>query len=229
MKILAIECSATPASCAILENGNILAEAFTNIKITHSQGLLPLAESVLKAGRLTLNDIDAFAVAAGPGSFTGVRIGIAAIKGLAAPQNKPCCAVSTLLAMAQNFIDSGGIICCVMDARCSQVYNALFKVENGVITRLTPDRALMCEELARELKKYKRKNIIITGDGTKVFMPYVKGMKVTAAAPCRAFQNAVGVALAAQSQEFCKAQELMPTYLRLPQAERELKAKQERN
>ena len=126
MKLLSVECSATPCSVAISENGKILASAFSNVKLTHSQTLMPMVESVLKSSLIDIKEIDAFAVSNGPGSFTGVRIGISAIKGMAQAKNLPCVEVSTLEAMAQNYSDTICIVCAVMDARCNQVYNGLF-------------------------------------------------------------------------------------------------------
>ncbi len=226
MKILAVECSAGPASVAITENGKVLASEFKNLKLTHSETLLPMAESVLNAANLTIKDIDAFAVAAGPGSFTGVRIGIALIKGLATPEKKPVAAVSTLYAMAQLHRDTDCLLCCCMDARCNQVYNALFKISGGEITRITPDRALLCEELLSELKTdYAGEKIIITGDGANVFYPYAQDIAELSPEE-RVYQNAVGVALSAK--EFESAEKINPIYLRLPQAERELNLKRER-
>ncbi len=226
MIILAVESSAGPASAAIVRDGEVLASEFLNTNLTHSETLLPLVEKALKKAGLTLSDIDRFAVSSGPGSFTGLRIGIALIKGLATPENTPTAAVSTLLSMAANHKDTNCLLCCVMDARCNQVYNALFRIHNNEIERLTPDRALMCEELARELKeKYKDENIIVMGDGYKVFMPYAKDL-ASASSEDKIYQNAVGVALMAQNFE--SPDKLTPVYLRLPQAERELKLKTER-
>lgn len=236
MKILSMECSATPASVAIIENGKVLASNFVNVRLTHSQTLMPMTEDTLKSARLTINDIDGLAISNGPGSFTGVRIGISAIKGLATPKNLPCVAVSTLRAMAENYIDTDCIICAVMDARCNQVYNALFEIENGTIERLCDDRALLCDELASEiatLAKKSNKNIIIVGDGTDIFYPFAEGIpNVRKSAPQNRFQTAAGVGLVAQDSfnkgETIEADALLPFYLRLPQAERELKAKEER-
>ena len=233
MKILAIECSATPASCAVIEGKTIIAEAFVNVKLTHSQTLLPMVDSVLKSAMLSVKDIDGFAIAAGPGSFTGVRIGISAIKGLAAADKKPCCAVSTLLAMAYRLRHLDTIVCAVMDARCNQVYNALFKCQNGTVTRLTPDRALMVDELVNEVTQiYNEHNLPVTvmGDGAVMFYEYVKDFSfVCLADEALRFQHAVGVALAAQG-EFQDSNtkspaEILPFYLRLPQAQRELNKK----
>ncbi len=236
MKILNLECSATPASVAITENGEILASSFVNVKLTHSETLMPMIENTLSAAKLTIADIEGLAITNGPGSFTGIRIGISALKGLAAPKNLPCAAVSTLQAMAQNYIDCDCIVCAVMDARCNQVYNALFEIENGVVTRLCDDRALMCDELAQEIKKLSQKSdkcVIIVGDGAQIFYPFVEALEnVRLSAPARRFQNAVGVGVVAQENfskgETISSKELLPFYLRLPQAERELKAKEEK-
>lgn len=226
MKLLAIECSAGPASCAIAEDKKIIASSFVNVKITHSQTLMPMVEAMLKNANLSIGDIDAFAVSAGPGSFTGIRIGIALLKGLALPENKPIASVSTLAAMAQPYRDTDCLLCCAMDARCNQVYNALFRISGGEITRLCPDRALMCEELAVELKEnYKNERIIVTGDGAAVLYPHVQSF-AEMAKEWRLYQNACGVALAARDEDFMEPSKIEPVYLRLPQAERELKAKQ---
>lgn len=236
MKILSMECSATPASVAIIEDGKVLAHEFVNVKLTHSQTLMPMTENVLNHAQLTINDIDGLCISNGPGSFTGVRIGISAIKGLAAPKNLPCVAISTLRAMAQNYCDVDCIVCAVMDARCNQVYNALFEIKNGEINRLCDDRALLCEELAEEIENLSQnsdKCVIIVGDGTDIFYPFVETYKnVRKSAPQNRFQNAVGVGLVAfdsfQKGETIEASALLPFYLRLPQAERELKSKEEK-
>lgn len=236
MKILNIECSAVPCSVAVTEDSRVLASSFINVKLTHSQTLMPMLENTLKAAKLTINDIDGLAVSAGPGSFTGIRIGISAIKGLAAPKHLPCVGVSTLLAMAENFKDSDSIVCAVMDARCNQVYNAIFDIQNGEITRLCEDRALMCEELAEEIKKLSqshKKSVIIVGDGADIFYPFVADIEnIKKATGQNLTQNAVGVALAAEesfkSGDTVAPSELLPIYLRLPQAERELKRRQEK-
>ena len=232
MKILSIECSATPCSVSLAENGKILASAFTNEGLTHSQTLMPMVEEVLKRANTTVKEIEGFAVAAGPGSFTGVRIGISAIKGLSAANKTPCATVSTLYAMA-NLQTEDSIVCPVMDARCNQVYNALFEIENGQITRLCEDRAILCEDLAKEIEKIVQKHnksVIIMGDGAKLFFPYVEHLSRTKLADKGTlFQNAEGVSKAAEEMfskgEIVSPSELLPIYLRLPQAERELKLK----
>lgn len=235
MKILAVECSATPASVAILDNHKLLAEAFANVKLTHSQTLMPMIENLLAASKIKLSDIEGFAIANGPGSFTGVRIGISAVKGLAAAKKLPCVGVSTLLAMAYNYIDTDCIVCAVMDARCNQFYNAIFDIENSEITRLCEDRALMCDELLEEIKKISQnsdKCVIIIGDGADAFYKAACDIKnVKKAHPSHEFQNAVGVGYASldsfKKGEVLSPNELLPFYLRLPQAERELKMKKE--
>ena len=235
MKILSVECSATPCSAAVIEDGKILSSGFVNVKLTHSQTLMPMVDSVLKSAMLSMADIDGFALSAGPGSFTGIRIGISAIKGMAAPKKLPCVGVSTLRAMAENYRDTNCIICAVMDARCNQVYNALFRINDGGVTRLCEDRALLCDELKAELERDyidKDEKIIIVGDGLEVFYPFVAEYdNVIRADEQRRFQNAVGVGLSAV-EEFKNGktigpEELLPIYLRLPQAERELKLKKE--
>lgn len=235
MKILSIECSATPCSVALSENGQILSSGFTMERLTHSQTLMPMVEDVLKRANISFADIEGFAVAAGPGSFTGVRIGISAVKGMAAAKKLPCAAVSTLYAMAQLHKDRNCIVCAVMDARCNQVYNAMFEIEDGVITRLCEDRALMCKELALEIEiltQNTKKNIITVGDGAEIFYPYIESLPNTVLAEQdNRYQNAEGVAFAAQEAfrtgNVIPPEELLPFYLRLPQAERELKLKKE--
>lgn len=235
MKILAVECSATPCSVAIVEDRKITASGFVNVKLTHSQTLMPMVEATLKAAMTELKDIDGFAVSSGPGSFTGIRIGISAVKGMAAADKKPCVGISTLKAMAHNFSDRDVIVCAVMDARCNQVYNSIFDISDGIITRIRTDRAIMCEELAEEIEKMSQninKRVIIVGDGADVFYPFVKDFGFCDKADeQKRYQNAVGVAVEAfdffLKGETVEPDELLPIYLRLPQAERELKNKKE--
>ena len=236
MKILSIECSATPCSVALSDDEEILASRFTLERLTHSQTLMPMVEEVLKKADTAIAEVEGFAIAAGPGSFTGVRIGISAVKGLAAAKKLPCASVSTLYAMAQLHRTDNCIVCAVMDARCKQVYNALFEIENGNITRLCEDRALLCDELAEEIKKIsqeKEKDVIIAGDGAELFYPYVETLQNTKVADGdKLYQNAKGVALAAaemfKNGNTVSPDKLLPIYLRLPQAERELKAKEQK-
>ena len=164
MKILALETSAKAVSAAVSENGRILASGYQDTGLTHSRTLMPIVEHILKNTDLKLSDMDAIAVAVGPGSFTGIRIGVSAAKGLAFSVDKPAVGVSTLAAMARNVAFADGLIVCAMDARRSQVYNANFSAENGVLTRLTPDRAVSLDELAEEIRNDPRP-ITLVGDG----------------------------------------------------------------
>ena len=188
-----------------------------------------MVESTLGFAKISLADIDTFAINNGPGSFTGIRIGISAVKGLAAPSNKPCVEVSTLYSIANLFKNQNCTVCAVMDARCNQVYNALFKVENGKVSRLCEDRAVMIGEVTDELDLL-ADNVIIAGDGAELFREYSanKDNVIIASEPCK-FQNAVGTAMVAEEKvalgQTVLANDLAPFYLRLPQAERELKAK----
>ena len=232
MKLLAIDSSATAASAALLEDGVLRGEFFINTKLTHSQTLMPMVDALLKNTCIPIEDIDMFAVAAGPGSFTGVRIGVAAVKGMAMAQGKPCVSVSTLEAMAYTACCFDGLVCAVMDARCHQVYNALFQVEKGEIARLTPDRALSVAELAKEISE-KKQPIFLVGDGADLcYNHYTNQIPGVQLVPAHVrFQHASGVgaaayALAKEGKTLSPAQ-LMPVYLRLPQAERELKKKKE--
>ncbi|MGN0661063.1 MAG: tRNA (adenosine(37)-N6)-threonylcarbamoyltransferase complex dimerization subunit type 1 TsaB, partial [Oscillospiraceae bacterium] len=141
MIILGIDTSAQTASAAVCSEDRIIACGSVNAKLTHSQTIMPLVTSLLEAAHISLDGIDAFAVSKGPGSFTGIRIGVSAVKGLAFAKSKPCIGVSTLSALAYNMLGFDGIICPVMDARCSQVYNAVFRISGGAPERLCPDRA----------------------------------------------------------------------------------------
>ena len=233
MKILSVECSATPASCAIIDDGKIVASSFINTKLTHSQTLMQMIINTLDNSATKLGDIDKIAIAVGPGSFTGLRIGISAVKGLAAPSNIPCLPVSTLEGMAEQFVNQDSIICAVMDARCNQFYNALFEVKDGNITRLCEDRALIGDELKAEISTiYANKKIIICGDGANLFYKTVSDMQNVSLAPeFSKYQSAVGVGMFAYKNidtiSTVSHENLLPLYLRLPQAERELKAKTE--
>lgn len=233
MKILSIECSAGPASCAIIHDGKLRASSFINARLTHSQTLLPMIINMLDNSNTRLCEIDKIAIAAGPGSFTGLRIGISAVKGLAAPTNIPCIPVSTLDGMAEQFINQDCIVCAVMDARCNQFYNALFEIKAGEITRLCDDRALIGDELKEEIKKISNDNkIIVCGDGADLFYKSVCDIPNISPAPEHLkYQSAVGVGMFAYKNiatvSTLSPENLLPIYLRLPQAERELKAKTE--
>jgi len=226
MLILAFESSAKPASVALLRDGKLLAQSMQVSQLTHSRTLLPMAEDLLKNAELTLQNVDVFAVAHGPGSFTGVRIGVSAVKGLAWALDKPCVGVSTLEAMAYNGLTAADIVCPVMDARRSQVYNALFEIENGRPQRLTPDRPIALEELAAELKALGRPAFLV-GDGAELTAAYLEkaGIPHTLAPENLRWQSAWGVGMAAQDKQPGNADALLPVYLRLSQAERERQAR----
>ncbi|MCI8554532.1 MAG: tRNA (adenosine(37)-N6)-threonylcarbamoyltransferase complex dimerization subunit type 1 TsaB [Clostridiales bacterium] len=230
MTILALDTSAGPASCAVSEEGQIVASAAVNVRLTHSQTLMPMVEGMLKNAGLTLEDIDLMAVSVGPGSFTGIRIGVSALKGLAFPRTTPCAGVSTLAAIARNLegtaIGEESIVCPVMDARCCQVYTALFATNcEGGLTRLTADGALTLEELEARLTSLK-KNVFLVGDGAELCYNTLKDkLPCRLAPPHLRYQQAAGVAMEAvglaAAGQTVPAEELMPVYLRLPQAERE--------
>lgn len=226
MKILALESSAKAASAALGEGGNIIAQYYQNSGLTHSRTLMPLVEDLLKNCALTLDDVGCIAVAVGPGSFTGLRIGISAAMGMALGAGIPCCGVSTLEAMAGQLGHCDGLICPVMDARRGQVYNALFESENGALNRLGEDRALSLDELRESLEKSK-KSIFLVGDGAALCYNFMDrhGVKAVMPPPHLEFQSAAGVLLAAERQmeagKMPQGQQLTPNYIRLSQAERE--------
>lgn len=225
MKILALETSAKAVSAAITEDGKVLASGYQDTGLTHSRTLMPIVEHLFQNTGLAVSQIDAVAVAAGPGSFTGIRIGVSAAKGLAFAADKPAVGVSTLAAMARNVAFADGLVICAMDARRSQIYNALFAAEGGALTRLTPDRAIALEELAEELRSDPRPKTVV-GDGGRLCAEFLEkaGIACRLAPPHLVMQNAASVALEAESMaaagHLVTAQELSPVYLRPPQAER---------
>lgn len=228
MKILAIDSSAVTASAALTEDGKILGEYFLNTGLTHSETLMPMIESVFRCVKTGPSNIDLFAVSSGPGSFTGIRIGIASIKGLAMPFQTPCAGVSTLEAIAQNLSHLDCLICAVMDARCGQVYNALFRAKGGRMERLTPDRAIAVKDLAEECKTLEGP-LYLAGDGAKLCAksePFQTAGAVLPPEPL-IYQRAWGVAKAAETavreNRTVSPAALMPFYLRPTQAERSLK------
>ena len=233
MKILAFETSAKAASVAVLEKGKLLGESYQNTGLTHSQTLMVMAEDLLKTCNLTVKDLDAVAVAAGPGSFTGVRIGVAAAKGFAWGAELPCYGVSTLEAMARNLGIYQGYVVPAMDARRSQVYTAIFHAEKGELTRVEEDMAISLQELGEKIKNYEEP-VFLVGDGAvmcyNTLLEEVPGLVLPP--EHRMHQRAAGVALAAQamadSGDPGNAAELTPNYLRLSQAERERLARENR-
>ena len=226
MLILAFETSAKAASVALLEDGKLLGESYQNTGLTHSQTLMVMAENLLSQCGKTVADVTAAAVAAGPGSFTGVRIGVAAAKGFAWGREIPCYGVSTLEAMALSLGVYQGYVCPCMDARRSQVYNALFYVNQGAPERVSEDRAISLAELGTELKSLKEP-IFLVGDGSNLCYNTLSESVPGLVLPPehRMHQRACGVALAARKQAEAgdpgDAGALTPNYLRLSQAERE--------
>ncbi len=223
MLMLALESSAKAASAAVFEDGKLLGVTVENSGLTHSRTLLPMAEDLLRNLDKTVRDIGVVAVAHGPGSFTGLRIGMAEAKGLCWALQIPAVGVSTLEAMAFGGPDMDGtMLCCAMDARRGQVYNALFTVEGGRPRRLTEDRAISIAELEPELLAEKKPWVLL-GDGAELCYNTLDRGRLAlhlAPEPLR-LQNARGVGLAALEREPRPVDELLPVYLRLSQAERE--------
>ena len=231
MKILALDSTAVAASVALCEDDRLLGEYTIRNGNTHSETLLPMVESVLRFFELTPDNVDLFAASAGPGSFTGVRIGAATLKGLAFQTEKPCIGVSTLEALAHNLDAVNGIVCPVMNARRKQVYTALFRMENGNPTRLLPDSALPLSELDEILKKYSAEPIYLVGDGYDISVEALTCPLRTTPERLR-HQSAYSVAQTAWAAYRSGVRttdcEMAPTYLRPSQAERE-RAERERN
>ena len=226
MKILALESSAVACSVCLTEDAEMLAQSYENSGLTHSRTLLPMAEELLKNCGVSLAEVDVIAVAAGPGSFTGLRIGVSAAKGLGWALDKPCAKVSTLEAMAWSLAFWPGELCCVMDARRKQVYTARFRSDGEAPVRLCPDRAISLEELAEELKNGGEPQILV-GDGAQLCYNrfHEMGRPVRLPPPHLRYQSAWGVARGALEQArhgtHITAGELTPEYHRLSQAERE--------
>ena len=228
MLILSVDSSATPASVCLYD-GRVIAEYYINTRLTHSQTLVAMIESVLKVTGHTPVDVGCCAVNNGPGSFTGVRIGVSAVKGMAYAADIPCIAASTLESMAYNFLSSDAIICACMDARRMQVYNALFRVHDGCVERLCDDRAISVDKLLGELTGM-GESIILAGDGAELVYNSIQENKNICLAPANSrFQRASSVAMIADKRLSegltLNAASLMPSYLRLSQAERELQNK----
>ena len=229
MLILSVDSSATPASVCLYDD-KVLAEYFINTKLTHSQTLVAMIESVLKVTGTKVEDIDLYAVNNGPGSFTGVRIGVSAVKGMAYAQDKPCIAVSTLHSMAYNCLTENAVICACMDARRHQVYNSLYRVQNGIAELITADRAISIEDLTEELKALELP-VILVGDGAELVYNSIMELNNISLAPDNLrYQRASSVAMIAAEKAASggtiSSAALMPSYLRLSQAERERLEKQ---
>ena len=229
MKYLALDTSSSVASVSVGIDDTLAAEYTLNHGLTHSKYLLPMIDEVLGRLNLTASDMDFIAVACGPGSFTGVRIGVAAIKGIAQPLSKKCAAISTLEVIAKSLENTGCYAVAVMDARCNQVYTAQFDCRNG-FNRVTEDEAITIDELAEKLKDVTQP-IVLIGDGARVTYNKMhdKFTNISMASASICYQSASDVALVAAEKlengtlELLDAGEVLPNYLRLSQAERELK------
>lgn len=236
MTVLSVDCTAKPASAALLKSGKIIGSTYINVGLTHSETLMPMISELLENTGTPLSSVDFFAINAGPGSFTGVRIGIAALKGLTLLREPCTVPVSTIESMVYRFMGvRDGLYCGAMDARCSQVYTAVFRIENGEVKRLTEDAALPVTELPGILSRF-GEEVTFLGDGAEICFNALSsehpGYRL--APEQMRYQHAEGVALAAERKlsegfEPLRSEELLPTYLRLPQAERELNNKKKRN
>ena len=233
MLILAFETSAKAGSVALMHNGVLLGESYCNTGMTHSQTVMPMAQELLRNCGYKPEDVQAVAVAAGPGSFTGVRIGVAAAKGFAWARQIPCYGVSTLESMAYSLGLWQGYAVCTMDARRNQVYNAVFRFEKGVPHRICEDRAISLEELSQHLKDLEGP-LYLAGDGSNLCYSMLHDQLPDLVLPQehRLHQRASGVALAAQAAidrgEAGDGAALVPNYLRLSQAERERLAREQK-
>lgn len=227
MTVLALDTSAKAASVCLANEEKIIGEFFINTGLTHSQTLMPMVEQLCINSGVPVDGVEAIAVNAGPGSFTGVRIGVAAAKGLAFKRGLPCVSVSTLESMAYNFLGFDGVVCALMDARCAQVYNAFFRVSGNSVKRLCDDRAISLSDLKIELGGYDER-VILAGDGAEIGYKSLEAPPddILLAPANRVNQTASGVALAAlrliKEGKTTTSEALMPVYLRLPQAQREL-------
>lgn len=231
MLILGIESTARAASVALVRDGELLGTCYQRCGLTHSQTLLPMAEALLKNTGTVLSGLDCVAVAHGPGSFTGVRIGVATAKGLCWGADIGAVGVSTLEAMSFLALSAPAecVICPAMDARRSQVYNALFEIRDGRPQRLTPDRAISAAELCGELRGMDRP-VYVLGDGWEVMSAALAdaALPFTLAPEPIRWQNAWGVCMAAAGKAPQSAEALLPVYLRLSQAERERQERMEK-
>lgn len=237
MLILSLDSSAKAASVALMEDSKLLGEFFIDTDFTHSRTLGPMVQNLFAVTGKTIDDVELIAVSNGPGSFTGVRIGVAMAKGLAFPKDLPCVPVSTLESMAYNLTLTDCVVCAVMDARRDQVYNAMFSTKYGEVERLCEDRAISIDALKSEIEeKYTSERVILVGDGAQITMRAFMDMNtpVEVAPKNLLMQRASSVALAAKAKldrgEIpLKASALLPSYLRLSQAERERKEKENKD
>lgn len=228
MNILAIDSSSKPASAAVVCDNHILSEVFVNNGLTHSRTLMNVVESALRLAEKSVDDIDLIACTVGPGSFTGVRIGVACAKGIAFPKNIKCVGISTLQTFAYNMSCIEGYVCGIMDARCAQVYTSVFKLNGGKVERINEDNAQSIDSLVAELEKLEG-NVYLLGDGAHLVKAKTDKSSIILANESVRYQRASSaayVALSLDENAYIAPDELVPVYLRLPQAQRELKNKQ---
>ena len=238
LKIMAFDTTAKTATVALTENEKLIGLTIANTPNTHSVTLLPLADMLLKSAGLRPEDVNMYVCANGPGSFTGVRIGAATVKGLAFANNKPCVGVSALHSLAMNVYVCEGIVCPVMDARRGQLYNALFEADGyGVLNRLTPDRLITDTQLYEELKNYKGK-IFLTGDGSGIAKKALAGLDCPGMPDQLCHHNAFNAAVLGYRKYWSATEKerleftpeaLSPVYLRASQAERERLEKEQKD
>lgn len=228
MNILAIDTSGPVAGCAVMVNGRVVHSIALQHGLTHSESIMPAVDDAMAGSGLTCADIDVFAAVAGPGSFTGVRIGVCAAKGLAHAVNRPCVAIHALEALAMNFCGFDGLVCPILDARRSQVYCALFDCSKGYPERVMEDDAIALDALLGRLPANQR--IAFLGDGlgvhAKRIVEVLGERALIAPANLRDLRPDAVCALAERKQDqWVSAHELRPVYLRAPQAERERNAR----
>lgn len=227
MKILGIETSSNVASVAYVNDDVLVSEITLNNKLTHSQTLMPMLDQMCGLCGLELEEVDAIAIASGPGSFTGLRIGAATVKGLALGLDKPIIPVPTLDAMAYNIAHSASIICPIMDARRQQVYTAIYRMEDGKLVKETEDLNISIDELIQELKNWEDTEIIFVGDGIPVHMDKLKEELDHIAFADSHLNRQRGSAVAALGKVYYKKgivedhRHFAPTYVRVAQAQRE--------
>ncbi|MDR2909034.1 MAG: tRNA (adenosine(37)-N6)-threonylcarbamoyltransferase complex dimerization subunit type 1 TsaB [Oscillospiraceae bacterium] len=227
MNILALDTSSKAVSCALLRDGILAGEAFLNTGLTHSQTAVPLVDGLLRGAGVKIGEVDIFAVSTGPGSFTGLRIGIATVKGFAFTGNTLCAPVSTLLGLAMNIPIFKGFVVPVMDARREQVYTAIFEADGeGSVVRRGEDEAISIASLGKKLMSLAPAPVILTGDGALMAYEKLGIPEHVRPAPERFLHQRAG-SVAAAAYRLAKdgglvlPEELEPVYLRLPQAERE--------
>ncbi|MBQ7522745.1 MAG: tRNA (adenosine(37)-N6)-threonylcarbamoyltransferase complex dimerization subunit type 1 TsaB [Clostridia bacterium] len=237
MNILAMDSSSKAVSVAYLRDGKILGQFYLNAGLSHSTTLMPMTENLLKTASLSLKNVDCFAVSIGPGSFTGLRIGISAIKGLSFAENKPCVGVSSLEAIAYNFYGSDTLVCSVIDARCQRFFCSFFRChKDGSVDRLTNDQTLSTDEIITFIRQnYSAETITLSGDGSELAYSLLNHHlpNLEVAPKHLRYPQSNSVALIgeklAKSGKTVTAQQLLPLYFALPQAQRELQKKMENN